>query len=141
MLAEDGPDSANTDNMSKFGELLTADHAVLGDPREVSRRGDKVALIVQDAATKWIDCYPSANKTTAETMKALQNFVGPSDVVKRLYSDNSGELEAAATKLMWRHDTATPNRPQTNGAAESAVRKVIEGTRAVLLRLHVAVVR
>ena len=127
-------DSAELQGVAKFGDLIAADHAVLGDPNESSRRGDRVALVVQDTATWWIDCYPSAHKSTEEAMKALQNFAGAQDVVKRLYSDNSGELDMAATKLMWRHDTATPKRPHTNGVAESAVRKVLEGTRAVLLQ-------
>ena len=100
----------------------------------MSRKGDKVALIIQGSVTKWIDCFPSAFKSMEQTMRALQNFVGPKDVARRLYSDNSGELETAALKPMWRHDTATPNRPQTNGVAESAVRRVLEGTRAVLLQ-------
>ena len=131
--AENGEDSVELECCSKFGDLLTADHAILGDPNEESREGDKVAMIIQDSATKWIDCYPSAYKSMDETMKALQNYVGPKDKVKRLYSDNSGEIEAAILKLQWRHDTSTPNRPQTNGVAEGAVRRVLEGTRAVLL--------
>ena len=38
----------------------------------------------------------------------------------------------------WRHDVATPRRPQSNGAAEAAVARVIEGTRALLLKSGLA---
>ena len=77
---------------------------------------------------------PERVQVQKDTLKALLDFAGPKDNILRFYTDNSGELEAAAAELSWRHDTSTPNRPQTNGMAESAVRKVIEGTRAVLLQ-------
>ena len=122
------------DKIDKFGELVTADHAIIGDEQEASRHGHRAALILLDTATKWMGCYPSATKSAADTLQALQNFVGPREKVEYFYTDNSGELAAAAKTLGWRHDTSTPNRPQTNGMAESAVRKVLEGTRAVLLQ-------
>ena len=50
-----------------------------------------------------------------------------------MYSDGSGELKGAAEKLNWLQDVSTPHRPQTNGVAERAVRKVIEGSRTLLL--------
>ena len=65
-------------------------------------------------------------------MKALQGFAGPRDEVHLIYTDGAKELAAAAAELGWRHDTATPYRPQTNGVAERNVRRVLEGTRASL---------
>ena len=130
----EGQEAAELGKLEKFGELLTADHAIIGSEHEASRQGQRAALIILDAGTRWIDCYPSATKSAADTLQALQNFVGPQEKVNRFYTDNSGELIAAAKTLGWRHDTSTPNRPQTNGMAESAVRKVLEGTRAVLMQ-------
>ena len=49
-----------------------------------------------------------------------------------MYTDNSKEFIAAMKELKISHDTSTPYRPQTNGVAERAVRKVKEGTSAVL---------
>ena len=43
-------------------------------------------------------------------------------------------LRQRAKLLRIIHDTSTPNRPETNGVAERAVRRVCEGTRAVLLQ-------
>ena len=44
-----------------FGEHITADHAFVGDD-EAGRSGERVALIVQDEATKWLSAYPSLGK-------------------------------------------------------------------------------
>ena len=37
-------------------------------------------------------------------------------------------------KISWHHCTSTPHRSETNGIAERAVRRVMEGTSAVLLQ-------
>ena len=50
-----------------------------------------------------------------------------------LYSDGSGELEAASERLEIPHNVSTPQRPQTNGVAERMVRRIIEGTRCCLI--------
>ena len=54
--------------------------------------------------------------------------------VKYAYTDGSGELKNALDELEILHDTSTPHRPQTNGVAERAVRRVTEGTSATLLQ-------
>ena len=44
------------------------------------------------------------------------------------------EFGKACEVLSWNHRTSTPHRSETNGIAESAVRRVKEGTSAVLLQ-------
>ena len=68
--------------------------------------------------------YPAAHKNTADTKDALTQFVGPQGKVKHIYSDNSGEIEAACKELFGNvQDTCVPHRPETNGIAENAVKK------------------
>ena len=44
------------------------------------------------------------------------------------------ELGKACEDLSWNHLTSTPHRSETNGIAQRAVRRVKEGTSAVLLQ-------
>ena len=58
--------------------------------------------------------------------------MGPSHTPKVVYTDNSMEFGRACEGLSWNHRTSTPHRSETNGIAERAVRRVKEGTAAVL---------
>ena len=51
-----------------------------------------------------------------------------------VYTDNSLEFGKACEDLSWNHCTSTPHRSETNVIAERAVRRVKEGTSAVLLQ-------
>ena len=53
---------------------------------------------------------------------------------KVIYTDNSLEFGKACEDFSWKHCTSTPHRSETNGIAERAVRRVKEGTSAVLLQ-------
>ena len=53
---------------------------------------------------------------------------------KVIYTDNSMQFGKACEDLSWNHCTSTPHRSETNGIAERAVRRVKEGTFAVLLQ-------
>ena len=70
-------------------------------------------MVVQDLATQWIQSYPCKTKTSQETQK------NPDEQTK------FGK---------WNHCTSTPHRSETNAIAERAVRRVKEGTSAVLLQ-------
>ena len=61
-------------------------------------------------------------------------FLGPGENPEVIYTDNSLEFGKACEDLSWNHCTSTPHRSETNGIAERAVRRVKEGTSAVLLR-------
>ena len=73
-------------------------------------------------------------KTSQETQRSLQKFLEPDRKPKVIYTDNSLELGKACEDLSWNHSTSTPDRSETNGIAERAVRRVKEGTSAVLLQ-------
>ena len=107
-----------------MGELITADHTVLSENCE-SRNNHRYAIVVQDLATQ---------KTSQETQRSLQKFLEPERKPKVIYTDNSLEFGKACEDLSWNHCTSTPHRSETNGIAERAVRRVKEGTSAVLLQ-------
>ena len=116
-----------------FGDLITADHKVVIDNCE-SRDNHRYAVVVQDLATQWIQAYPCKNKTSQETQRSLQKFLEPERKPKVIYTDNSLEFGKACEDLSWNHCTSTPHRSETNEIAERAVRRVKEGTSAVLLQ-------
>ena len=90
--------------------------------------------MVQDLATQWIQAYPCKTKTSQETQRSLQKFLEPDRKPKVIYTDNSLEFGKACEDLSWNHCTSTPHRSETNGIAERTVRRVKEGTSAVLLQ-------
>ena len=117
----------------KFWYLITADHNFLSDNCE-SRNNHRYAVVVQDLATQWIQAYPCKTKTSQETQRSLQKFLEPERNSKVIYTDNSLEFGKAFDYLSWHHCTSTPHRSETNGIAGKAVRRVKEGTSAVLLQ-------
>ena len=116
-----------------FGDLITADHKVLSEGCE-SQNNHRYAVLVQDLATQWIQAYPCKNKTSQETQRSLQKFLEPERKPKVIYTDNSLEFGKACEDLSWNHCTSTPHRSETSGIVERAVRRVKEGTSAVLLQ-------
>ena len=116
-----------------FDDLITADHKVLTESCE-SRNNHRYAIAVQDLATQWIQSYPWKTKTSQETQRSLQKFLEPDWKPKVIYNDNSLAFGKACEDLSWNHCTSKPHRSETNGIAERAVRKVKEGTSAVLLQ-------
>ena len=116
-----------------FGDLITADYKVLSEESE-SRNNHRNAVVVHDLATQWIQSYPLKTKTSQETQRRLQKFLEPNRKPKVIYTDNSLEFGKACEDLSWNHCTSTPHRSETNVIAERAVRRVKEGTSAVLLR-------
>ena len=88
---------------------------------------------MQDLATQWILGHPCKTKTSQETQRSLQKFLEPERNSKVIYTVNSLEFGKACEDLSWNRCTSTPHRSETNGVAERAVRRVKEGTSAVLL--------
>ena len=106
-----------------FGDLITADHKVFSDNCE--SRNNHRSVVVQDLANQWIQSYPCKNTTSQQTQRSLQKFLEPERNPNVIYTDNSLEFGKACEDLSWNHCTSTPER---------AVRRVKEGTSAVLLQ-------
>ena len=90
--------------------------------------------MVQDLATQWIQAFPCKTKTSQETQRSLQKFLEPERKPKVIYTDHSLEFGKACEDLFWNHCTSKRHRSETNGIAERTVRRVKEGTSAVLLQ-------
>ena len=117
----------------RFRDLITADHKILSEGSE-SRDNHRDAVVVQDLATQWLQSYPCKTKTSQETQKNLVNFLEPTRKPNVIYTDDSLENGKACEELSWNHCTSTPHRSETNGIAERAVRRIKEGTSAVLFQ-------
>ena len=77
---------------------------------------------------------PCKTKTSQGTLRSLHKFLEPRRKHKVMYTDNSMEFGKACEYLSWDHCTSTLYRSETNGIAERAVRRMKEGTSAVLLQ-------
>ena len=73
------------------------------------------------------------NQNFTRDPEKLAKVPGTERNPKVIYTDNSLEFGKACEDLSWNHCTSTPHRSETNGIAERAVRRVKEGTSAVLL--------
>ena len=91
-------------------------------------------MVVQELATQWLQSYPCQTKTSQETQKNLVKFLEPTRKPKVIYVDSSLEIGKSCEELSLNHCTSTPHRSETNEIAERAVRRVREGTSAVLLQ-------
>ena len=116
-----------------FGDLITADHKNLSEESE-SRNNHRYAVVLQDFATQWFQSYPCETKSCQETQKSPMKFLEPTRKLKVTYTDNSLEFGKSYEDLSWNHRTSTLHRSEMNGIAERAVRRVKEGTSAVLLQ-------
>ena len=61
-------------------------------------------------------------------------FLEPTRKPKVIYTYNFLEFDKSCEEFCWNHCTSTPHRSETHGIAERAVRRVKEGTSAMLLQ-------
>ena len=66
--------------------------------------------------------------------RRVSKVLGVTRKPKVIYSDNSLEFGESCEELSWNHRASTPHRSDTHEIAESAVRRVKEGTSPVLLQ-------
>ena len=74
------------------------------------------------------------NKDFTGDGKEFVKVLGAVTRAKSFFSDTSLEVGKSCEDLSWNHRTSTPHRSETNGIAEGAVRRVKEGTSALLLQ-------
>ena len=72
----------------EFADAITADHAIINED-DKSRDGDRVALVIQDRATQWLQSFASGTKSASDTRLAIERFLGLQIKAKYAYSDNS----------------------------------------------------
>ena len=90
----------------------------------------------------WCRTWPSngssriraKQKTSQETQRSLHKFLEPNRKPDVIYTDNNSDFGKACEDHSWNHCTSTPHRSETNGIAERALRRVKEGTSAVLMQ-------
>ena len=116
----------------EFGDFTTADHKVLNEEGEP--RNNHQYAVVQDLASQWSRSYPCPTKISQWTEKSSRKFLEPTERPKVVYTNNPFDFGKSCEELSWNHRTSTPHRSETNGFAERAVRRVKEGTSAVLLQ-------
>ena len=76
----------------------------------------------------------SVRQKLQRKLKELQKFLELIRKPKIIYSDNVFEFGKDCEDLSWNHCTSTPHHSETNGIADRAVRRINEGTCAVLLQ-------
>ena len=100
----------------------------------MSRNNHRYVVVVQDLASQWIQSYPRKTKTSQETEKSSRKFLEPSHTPKIIHTDNSLEFGIYCEDPSWTHPTSALWPSETNGIADTAVRRIKEGTSAVLLQ-------
>ena len=115
-----------------FGDLITEDHKDLSDNCE-SRTNQRYAIVEQDLATQWIQAYPCKNKTSQDIQLSFKVPGTQEESWSHLHWQFLG-IRQSLWSSSWNHCTSTPNRSSTIGIAERALRRVKEGTSAVLLQ-------
>ena len=119
---------------SYCGEHLTGDHITSIKDRLPTVNNWKNSFTVQDLYSRLKGIYPQETKGGNETAESIHQFAGTKHRVKKLYSDNSGEISKALKKLGIMPHKSLPGEPQTNAVAERLNSDIIEGARANLIR-------
>ena len=114
------------ESLSVFGELVTCDHIIAQGINE-SLDGHPCALVIYDVRTQFLAAQPTVNKSGPETCRIIKQFC-MGDIIDRMYSDGSGEIEWACHYLSIPHDTCQTGDKQGNGIAEQMVQEVKKWT-------------
>ena len=93
--------------------------------------GDKDCLVIKDGYSGLRAFYPTPTKDAKETVAKLQHFSGDR-MIKRLYSDRSGEIGSALKTLRIMPENSTPGEPANNSVAERNNEYMLDGIRVSL---------
>ena len=113
-----------------WAHSLSADHAILNEQDE-SREKDRVALVILDRFTRWLQAYAAKTKSAEECETFFKRFLGPQCKPEHVYTDNSKEFLSALEALGWPHDTSTPHLPPKRRASERIIRRKTTQTRKI----------
>ena len=146
--AESIADSDRADG--ELRKMLTSPLYVHGredcESSRISTAPGKLAALIQErgvsAKRTQADRREGLMSNSSQETRALEKPAAMFSIFKNaypskpkvIYTDNSLEFGKACEELPWNHYTSTPHRSKTNGIAERAVRRVKEGTSAVLLQ-------
>ena len=73
----------DVDKITKFGDLVNADHVLAQSEEACGLFGERDALVVVDRYSKYLDAYPLMSKSTEDAKASLIDFFGtdkPKDV-------------------------------------------------------------
>ncbi len=70
---------------SKFGEVVTADHAHSADEEGWSVRDDRYLLVVKDVYSGWLEAYPVHSNDADDAFNALNSFLGQNEKIGFLH--------------------------------------------------------
>jgi hypothetical protein len=91
---------------------------------------NKHFLVILDAHSKWVEVFPTTNITTSFTISALYSVIARFGIPRLIVSDNatnlatSSEFQDFLKAFNIKQITSAPYFPQSNGAAENAVKTV-----------------
>ena len=93
-----------------WGSIVTGDHMVGSKGQMEGLTDDQDALTIKDIYSDLKHCYPLLSKSAEDADDATQHFT-EGRRVSLWYSDGSGELETAASKLCFPRDTSLHGTP------------------------------
>ena len=118
----------------KFGDLITADHKVLNEGCESRDNHGYACRGTRILPLSGFNLIRVKQRLHMRRKEVYQNSWSRHTKPKVIHTDNSSEFGKSYEGLAWNHRTSTPHRSETNGIAETAVRRVKERTSAVLLQ-------
>ena len=93
---------------------------------------NKMFLIILDSFSKWVEAFQLQNLTSKTVIEKIRECIARFGLIETLVSDNGGQFksfdfENFCLKNGIKHLTSAPYHPQSNGAAENAVKSFKNG--------------
>ena len=93
----------------------------------VSSKGNRYMLVVEDAFTKWLECYPMSNQKSDTMTEILVEIFSRYGIPEFLHSDQGRKFESQLLKekcraLGIRKTHTTPYHPRGNALVERSNR-------------------